>query len=69
MNDTYFEATSKLGKRIHVTNLRWELIIKTKHLEIEGKVLVMIQFSFITNIMENHWLQLLQSTTTAMDLL
>lgn len=37
MNGIYFEVTSKLCKRVYVTKSRWNLIIKTKHLEIEGK--------------------------------
>ena len=37
MNGIYFEVTSKLDKRVYVTKSRCELIIKTKHLEIEGK--------------------------------
>ena len=37
MNGIYFEVTSKLNKRVYVTKSRWSLIIKTKHLEIEGK--------------------------------
>ena len=37
MDETYFEVKSKLNKRIKVTKFRWELITKTKHLEIEGK--------------------------------
>lgn len=37
MNENYFEVTSKLNKRVYVTKTRWSLIIKTKHLEIEGK--------------------------------
>ena len=37
MNGIYFEVTSKLDKRVYVTKSRWNLIIKTKHLEIEGK--------------------------------
>ena len=37
MSETYFEVTSKLNKRVYVTKSRWSLIIKTKHLEIEGK--------------------------------
>src|SRR3989338_2307763 len=37
MSEIYFEVTSKLDKRVYVTKLRWSLIIKTKHLEIEGK--------------------------------
>ena len=37
MNEIYFEVTSKLDKKVYVTKSRWKLIIKTKHLEIEGK--------------------------------
>ena len=37
MDGIYFEVASKLNKRVYVTKSRWELIIKTKHLEIEGK--------------------------------
>ena len=37
MSEIYFEVTSKLDKRVYVTRTRWSLIIKTKHLEIEGK--------------------------------
>ena len=37
MDGIYFEVTSKLDKRVYVTKSRWSLIIKTKHLEIEGK--------------------------------
>ena len=37
MNEIHFEVTSKLDKRVYVTKSRWELIIKTKHLEMEGK--------------------------------
>ena len=37
MNGIYFEVKSKLEKRVYVTKTRWSLIIKTKHLEIEGK--------------------------------
>lgn len=37
MNEIYFEVICKLGKRVYVTKARWELIIKTKHLEMEGK--------------------------------
>jgi len=37
MNENYFEVTSKFDKRVYVTKTRWSLIIKTKHLEIEGK--------------------------------
>ena len=37
MNGIYFEVTSKLDKRVYVTTSRWELIIKTKHLEMEDK--------------------------------
>ena len=37
MNGIYFEITSKLNKRVSVTKSRWNLIIKTKHLEVEGK--------------------------------
>ena len=37
MNENYFEVTSKLDKKVYVTKSRWELIIKTKHLEIKGK--------------------------------
>ena len=37
MSENYFEVTSKLDKRVYVTKSRWDLIIKTKHLEIEGK--------------------------------
>ena len=36
MDENYFEVTSKLDKRVYVTKSRWGLIIKTKHLEIEG---------------------------------
>ena len=37
MSEIYFEVVSKLNKEIYVTKSRWSLIIKTKHLEIEGK--------------------------------
>ena len=37
MSEIYFDVMSKLNKRIYVTKSRWDLIIKTKHLEIEGK--------------------------------
>ena len=37
MNGTHFEVISKLDKRVYVTKSRWDLIIKTKHLEIKGK--------------------------------
>ena len=37
MSDIYFDVMSKLNKKIYVTKSRWSLIIKTKHLEIEGK--------------------------------
>ena len=37
MNKIYFEITSKLDKRVYVTKSRWDLIIKTKHLEIKSK--------------------------------
>ena len=37
MSEIYFDIMSKLNKRIYVTKLRWDLIIKTKHLEIEDK--------------------------------
>ena len=37
MKDIYFETISKLDKRVYVTKTRWNLIIKTKHLEFEGK--------------------------------
>ena len=37
MNGIYFEVISKLDKRVYVTKSRWNLIIKTKHLEIKGK--------------------------------
>jgi len=37
MNGIYFKVASKLNKLVYVTKSRWNLIIKTKHLEIEGK--------------------------------
>lgn len=37
MDEIYFEVTSKLNKKIKIVQSRWNLIIKTKHLEIEGK--------------------------------
>ena len=37
MSEVYFEAISKLSKRICVTKSRWNLIIRTKHLEIKNK--------------------------------
>lgn len=37
MNDTHFEVISKLGQRIYITKARWNLIIRTKHPEIENK--------------------------------
>ncbi|MBI4455958.1 MAG: DUF4258 domain-containing protein [Acidobacteria bacterium] len=37
MDDVHFEVTSKLGKLIRVTKSRWDLIVKTKHPEIEGQ--------------------------------
>ena len=37
MNGFHFDVISKLNKRIYVAKARWNLIIKTKHLEIEGK--------------------------------
>ena len=37
MNGIHFEVISKLDKRVYVTKSRWDLIIKTKHLEIKGK--------------------------------
>ena len=37
MNGIYFEVVSKLNKRVYGSKSRWNLIIKTKHLEIEGK--------------------------------
>lgn len=33
----YFEVSSKLGKKISVTQERWRLIIEVKHLEMRGK--------------------------------
>ena len=37
MNGIYLEVESKLNKRVYVTKSRWDLIIKTKHPELEGK--------------------------------
>ncbi len=36
-NNIYFEVISSLNKKIRTTRSHWELITKTKHLEIEGK--------------------------------
>ncbi len=37
MDDVHFEVTSKLGKLIRATQSRWNLIVRTKHPEIDGK--------------------------------
>ncbi|MBS3134320.1 DUF4258 domain-containing protein [Candidatus Woesearchaeota archaeon] len=37
MDEVYFEVISKFGKRIQVTRYRWNLIIRTKHPDIENK--------------------------------
>ena len=75
MNGIYFEVISNLDKRVYVTKSRWSLIIKTKHLEIEGKekeiketltkpheigkAKAMLPFTFISKVMENYRFQLL----------
>lgn len=37
MDDIHFGVKSQLRKQIHITKNRWDLIIKIKHLELQGK--------------------------------
>ena len=35
--EVYFEVISCLGKNVRVTSKHWDLIVRRKHLEIEGR--------------------------------